>query len=193
MKLLLYCTKAKPYLYKPYEYDCFPNDKASRFYLGDEPLLDIDTNLNGKIIGECDFEVEKIVEESWQSNMTQWYSKDLLKGACLDCIEMHGYLKDKGGYAIHLYNIKIYDKPKELSDYYHSESPLLPITKAPQNMMYCNGVIKTDFKLGDKVFKNVAYQIEHYVLASVQPYWLCKILNGEKTIEIRKKVLKRML
>ena len=32
-----------------------------------------------------------------------------------------------------------------------------------------------------------------YILISVRPKWLCKILNGEKTIEVRKKVLKEML
>ena len=32
-----------------------------------------------------------------------------------------------------------------------------------------------------------------FVLISIQPQWLCKILNGEKTIEVRKKVLKEML
>ena len=31
------------------------------------------------------------------------------------------------------------------------------------------------------------------ILISITPEWLCKILNGEKTIEVRKKVLKRML
>lgn len=32
-----------------------------------------------------------------------------------------------------------------------------------------------------------------YILISIRPEWLCKILNGEKTIEVRKKVLKEML
>ena len=31
------------------------------------------------------------------------------------------------------------------------------------------------------------------ILISIRPEWLCKILNGEKTIEVRKKVLKEML
>ena len=31
------------------------------------------------------------------------------------------------------------------------------------------------------------------LLISIKPKWVAKILNGEKTIEIRKKVLKEML
>lgn len=49
--------------------------------------------------------------------------------------------------------------------------------KAPQNMM--------------RVID--AYGDDEYILISVRPEWLCKILNGEKTIEVRKKVLKEML
>lgn len=50
------------------------------------------------------------------------------------------------------------------------------VDKAPQNMMYCYGV-----------------NGKRYVLISIKPEWLCKILNREKTIEVRKKVLKEML
>ena len=31
------------------------------------------------------------------------------------------------------------------------------------------------------------------VLISIRPEWLCKILNGEKTVEVRKVILKEML
>ena len=48
------------------------------------------------------------------------------------------------------------------------------IEKAPQNMMW------------------VWYKGELYVLISIRPEWLCKIMNGEKTIEVRKKILKGM-
>ncbi len=33
---------------------------------------------------------------------------------------------------------------------------------------------------------------DNYVLISIRPQWLCKILNGEKSIEVRRKVLKGM-
>ena len=53
-----------------------------------------------------------------------------------------------------------------------------PIQKAPQNMMWCFD-------------KDNNYKMK--VLISIRPEWMCKILNGEKTIEIRKKVLRGML
>ena len=201
MKLLLYCTKEKPYLFKTpqcaeevYKYYLYPNNK----YLENK-------SLNGKIVGECDFEVERIIYRETDKNNYSFGTDtltpdELLDKSCLTTLELCKYIgsnpnwtKGDYGYAIHIKNLHIFDTPKKLSDYTKSIPPFLPITKPPQNMMYCNEVIKTDFKLGDKVFKNAAYQIEHYVLASVQPQWLCKILNGEKTIEVRKVVPNGML
>lgn len=206
MKLLLYCTKAKPVLYKPFEWDCFPNDEASRFYLGDSKTIEIDEELNGKIVAECDFEVSNI--ESYQSFYNygfvyyttrkepfRYFSyTDLLEASCLQDNECCKYLGSNNGYAIHIKNLHIFDEPKELNNYItkqcqfgkcstceygkkevHCGTIDTPITKAPQNMMYCyeDGEMK--------------------VLISIRPEWLCKILNGEKTIEVRKKVLKEML
>ena len=56
VKLLLYCIKAKPYLYKPYEYDCFEQDETSGFYLANKSMLKEDVLLNGKIVAECECE-----------------------------------------------------------------------------------------------------------------------------------------
>ena len=44
----VYCTKGKPNLWLPYEYDCFELDEASQPYLSDKPIVDIDTKMNGK-------------------------------------------------------------------------------------------------------------------------------------------------
>ena len=43
------------------------------------------------------------------------------------------------------------------------------------------------------VYEVRSNDITDYILISIRPEWLCKILNGEKTVEIRKKVLKEML
>ena len=37
------------------------------------------------------------------------------------------------------------------------------------------------------------YKKEKYILISIKSEWVCKILNGEKTIEVRKRVLKEMI
>ena len=203
MKLLLYCTKSKPYLYRQND-DCFEVLNKIKY----EDISDYEKYYglnNGKVVGECDFEIEKIIYRETDKNSYSFGTdtltpNELLERSCLTTLELCKYIgsnpnwtKGDYGYAIHIKNLTIFDTPKELSDYYHSESPFLPITKAPQNMMYCNEVITSDFELGDKVFKNAAYQIKHYVLVSVQPQWLCKILNGEKTIEVRKVVPNGML
>ena len=184
MKLLLYCTKAKPKLYN--------TDKG--FVLTDFKLGEYFNNkvlLNGKIVAECDFEVEeiKLLEDNNATMITNTLSEEeLLKKSCLEGYELCNYLYDnlwcgQKGYAIHIKNLQIFDKPKELSEYYRycpcSSNPLQPIKVAPQNMMYAY------------YFKNCGENPE-YTLISIRPEWLCKILNGEKTIEVRKKVLKGM-
>ena len=66
MKLLLYCTKAKPYLYKTEDttYPAYPigyhMDKDLKLKLSNTNEL---ANLNGKIVAECDFDVETYLTE----------------------------------------------------------------------------------------------------------------------------------
>lgn len=184
VKLLLYCTKAKPYLVYDY-YDnscgkCITADKIESYHL------------NGKIVAECNCQkVEEIFLQGGEENLT-FGTKSLFsieRKSCLDFEQLEsyfGYNNDIWGYAIHLSNVKVFDEPRELSDYDVKEKGLIhccsynyiiknmfsSCTKAPQNM--CN--------VYDK-------QGNHYILISIQPQHLCKILNGEKTIEVRKKIL----
>lgn len=131
-----------------------------------------------------------------QTEMYDIIEKDLevLDKSCLTDREMYVYLKGKKGYAIHIKNLHIFDEPKELSEYYSQgqadwieETELYRlkngITTSPQNMCYAYKYSYSKNKL------------EKYILISIKPQWLCKILNlnGEKTIEVRKKVLKEML
>ena len=171
MKLLLYCTKTKPYITKGNDGSVYPSCVISDGIQ--------EWHLNGKIVAECDFEVEEIrltkslyLDEDYITNTLR--EKEILKYSCLSYCELADYLGGKGGYAIHIKNLHIFDKPKELSEY-GMDFPISPIVKAPQNMMYANGIG------------------ERYSLISIRPEWLCKILNGEKTIEVRKKILKEMI
>ena len=178
MKLLLYSCKAKPYImkYKDGKY----KEIASFYNKQDLATYGL---LNGKIVAECDFDVEEII---WNKEIIGFETTTLTEaGLCrrskLLPIHLSKYLKDKKGYAIHIKNLHIFDKPRELYDclihpkiepkYYGCEH----LSKAPQNMMY------------------VELDDIRYILISIRPEWLCKILNGEKTIEIRKKVLKEMI
>lgn len=177
MKLLLYCTKSKWQLFR---------DIITGKWLIDK--IKNGNAVNGKIVAECDYEVEKIFRTfdirkdfyTVKVNVDDLYNK-----TCLTYEELCDYLgngNNGSGYAIHINNLHIFDKPKELSDYYQytikgiPNTPAKNMQKAPQNMM--------------RVF---SWRGDDYILISIRPEWLCKILNGEKKIEVRKKVLKEMV
>lgn len=186
MKLLLYCTKAKPYLYPHFNKLYFTKNKDFG-----------NVKLNGKIVAECDFEVERIIYNYLGNSFYDFYGmqlhtktlkeSEILQRSKLDSNELRKYLlrtEDdylsplEVGYAIHIKNLHIFDEPRELEQL--ETFDYKAIKKAPQNMMKCM-VLKND------------EHYDEYILISIKPEWLCKILNGEKTIEVRKKVLKEML
>jgi predicted transcriptional regulator len=176
MKLLLYCVKAKK------QKDLLWSNNLKKFFLDGAYNRIIDDLpkylLNGKIVAECDFEVEEIIHAD---NCISYYCKKttlLREKSCLTNGQIYSYLKGKNGYAIHIKNLHIFDKPRELKQL--ETCDYKTIKKAPQNMMKCM-VLRND------------EHYDEYVLISIQPQWLCKILNKEKTIEIRKKVLKEMI
>ena len=180
MKLLLYCTKIRPYLN---DYRLFRN----QFFTMKAPY----NARNGKIVAECDFEVEEIGSYDYVLGTETLDENNLLERSCLSLKDIIDYLKPEkcslnNGYAIHIKNLNIFDDPKYLSDYYtfygvfNNIKSWKSIDKAPQNMMYA-------YK------KDGIWLTDKSVLISIHPEHLCKILNGEKTIEIRKKVLKEML
>ena len=199
MKLLLYCTKAKPYLYYAQESRTLM-DIDNSFEGYKITNKNVDDLLNGKIVAQCDFTVFDIHPCASYKGGTEYGSncmwatflneEDLLKKSCLTKKELGNYLAPNrsSGYGIGIKNLHIFDKPRELSDYFcgipkkmntlDNLSPYVNVSidKAPQNMMYA-----------------IDYNDNEYVLISIQPQWLCKILNGEKTIEVRKKVLKEMI
>ena len=190
MKLLLYCTKSKPRLMINRRNE-YKTDLDKDVIVTNNPIT-----FNGYIVAECDFEVEEIecrISIGINGIHDEYTTKslgenELLFASKIDEITFINYLKGKNGYAIHIKNLHIFDKPKELSDFYSInenakeldiEEDIKEIKKAPQNMMYA-------FEFSKNIF-------ERKVLISIRPEWLCKILNGEKTIEIRKRVLKEML
>ena len=187
MKLLLYCTKAKPYLLR--------NVKGQWLIDNIHKIA----SKNGKIIAECDFEVEKItcrrIGGEWESYGEYTNFIELSKKSMLTQQELCDYLsRNAGGYAIHIKNLHIFDKPKELNDFYKfvgidkDTNNYKSIEKAPQNMMYAYEYIS-------EISFSATWtrMLNGCIIISIRPKWLVKILNGEKTIEVRKKVLKEML
>lgn len=188
VKVLLYCTKAKPFLFENKTDD---NQVVyNTWRLGNLDCWRISHKkvLNGKIVAECEVETEEI--RLWGDEIENYFGNNeeisIEKDSCLNFEQIEQYLcsNDYKGYALHISNLKIFDKPKRCQDDFLYERKIEPnfynveyFRKAPQNMM--------------KVID--AYGDDEYILISVRPEWLCKILNGEKTIEVRKKVLKEML
>lgn len=183
VKILLYCTKGKPYLWQERDEN---NNKLNNF-LTSNIFGKIVNFLNGKIVAECECEkVEEIICNKISNGVgfdaiydtCELLANELHKKSCLDDWHLVHYfgVKDNQpvGYALHLSNVKVFDKPLSFQTdyiYKHYKSNEL-ITKAPQNM--CN--------VYDR-FGN------HYILISIQPQHLVNILNGKKTIEIRKSIL----
>ena len=195
IKTLLYCTKATPYLYKSISRKGLyitERNKLNGVMRGNE--------LNGKIACECEVETEeiKLIENEEQDMFFETNSmkgQTLDKRSCLKEYELDNYLNlynheigEKCGYALHLSNVK--ERVMELSRCYSQSQvdnlnieeyfyQIKGIEKAPQNMQWVYILNHED-------------KLEKRLLISVRPQWLCKILNGEKTIEVRRKVLKGM-
>lgn len=182
-KLLLYCTKAKPNLWKRHLGFC-----------AEELPYDIDDiYCNGKIVAECECEVEKNANDD-VDNVPR---KPFLEESCLTFEQLDKYVWLCGGepfYALQLNNIKVFEKPLELREceyayeidqfenmrcdscmssckcescYYHYN--MRELTKAPQNMM------------------QVWYNGQKYVLISIRPEWICKILMVRKPLKLEEK------
>lgn len=209
VKLLLYCTKAKPNLM-----DFNLDRKHFNIDYGGQVL-------NGKIVAEaeCDL-VEEIFCDMLDNGVgTDIYyytdnDTDIEELACLDINDLATYLPqkrggEKVGYAIHLKNVNPFEQPKKLSEYYHwrterkairslqftypsqnsrTAKNYIRITSAPQNMCYADEIIVYPTYV-ETNFTGYEEYYEHCVLISFKPQELCKILNGYKTIEVRKSIL----
>lgn len=198
VKVLLYCTKAKPFLLEV-EYDNQVLYATTQLGNADNLRINHKKVLNGKIVAECEVETEEIRLSEYPYyddcsialfDTPTLTNDELLDKSCLHHNELNDYLIGQKGYALNISNLFIFKNPVALSDYnvdnssdygsfgwaFEENERIAPLKKAPQNMM--------------KVFDK---QGNPYVLISIRPKWLCKILNGEKTIEVRKKVLKEML
>lgn len=189
VKCLLYVCKEKPLLeYSPL--NCYPYN----YGLFDQQE-ELEDPLNGKVVGEFDYEVEHVFylfysfpfEDSGE--YTTGKDTRVEKESCLSEEEIYEYFTNNGenedkdyGYGIHINNLNIFEKPKELIEYCKMvNQEFKTLYKAPQNMMV---VYDLNHESG-KVVK--------YILISVKSKYACDILNKIKTLELRKKVLKEML
>ena len=213
MKLLLYCTKAEPYLIKfgnEYGYNQFDTSYCKNEHVS--PYEYGSAILNGFIVAECDYDVEELemvaaYDEYDYDFDYQTYKTPLnqiLKSSHLTFDELCSYLKYKDGYAIHLTNLHIFDKPKRLTQLTKMNWQE-NIEACVKRKGFCNfgfsskgdkwiGCIKAQLdKAPQNMMKVIDWNGENCILISIKSEWLCKILNKEKTIEVRKRVLKEMI
>lgn len=182
-KVLIYCTKNgdRLVLHRLFNggYD-FTLGKQFSYH---------DDDCNGKIVAECEVEVE---ETFYQKAQSENKLDSIFKESCLTDEKLWNYVENGTMNLLHISNLKVFDKPMKLSELQrHNACKECPfdapyacysdncklyssVRKAPENMMW------------------VWLEDTKYCLISIRPEWVCKILNGEKTIEVRKKVLKGM-
>nr|DAG81645.1 MAG TPA: hypothetical protein [Caudoviricetes sp.] len=163
-KAYIYVTKGKPYLYRVDDDDKFELTNTLRPKTF-EYVKDYNEQ-NGKIIGEfvCDrvykWECKNRLEilESfpiWRASYMLFV--DDLKETCLTYDDLWDYGKGKPLYGLHISELKIYDRPKRLSEFYTKKTcnsckksgyestacmydedckVPMPITRAPQSWQY---------------------------------------------------------
>ena len=152
-KAYIYCTKDKPYLYRIDDDNNFElmNTLRPKTY---EYVKDYNKQ-NGKVIGEfiCD-KVYSIKNRGFCFSVVtegESITDEIARQSCLDYDDMVNYLGNKDGYGLHITDLKIYDKPKELSEFktgfngceerdtYHYKFHCYgerPLTRPPQSWQY---------------------------------------------------------
>ena len=121
-----------------------------------------------KVIGEfiCDrvYLIKNQCDSFVVANEKQSVTNEIARQSCLDYYDMVAYLGNKNGYGWHISDLKIYDKPKELSEFINPCSRVKcisgckdmkiehaeclnknkrPITRPPQSYMFVEDLGET--------------------------------------------------
>lgn len=72
--------------------------------------------LNGKIVAE--FALKNVVKFDIESIIFMGKDKELMQKSCIGGVSLRKYIGNKIGYACGIDDLKIYDTPKELSEFY---------------------------------------------------------------------------
>lgn len=198
-KLVLCCNNGNSYLKKTRHLD---KSDEEQFYFTDKTNeLEIPT-LNGMVLAECDCIVgdihvgcrEKAPSICYLSNRF-WTmdEEDILKRSGFTDKELDKYLSSNPknkchGYMLKLENLNIFDKPKNINEYYSIEDigGMLfthELTKAPKRMCY----------VSINHWEYAVYNPDDLrIFISLSPERMADVLNGKLDILIFKKVLKTL-
>jgi hypothetical protein len=135
---------------------------GKKFHLWSKKNLSAEP-LNGKIIASFELNEAESISQKYAGQRKDGHFYDVLEKACLTAEELEKYCptgSKKEACAWYIESLQILDEPFNLGDFAKD--------RAPQSWGYAtiNGA--------------------KCVLVSIRPEWACKILNGEKTIEVRK-------
>ena len=115
----IYCTKERPYLTRGVRGDVYPSCVSSQGI--------VPHHLNSKVVARfwCDKVEELMFLEGLYSQLDRGYCTDTLDNAQIEIKSrvpqesIIDYLYSKGkGYAIHITKLEIFDRPKEISEFY---------------------------------------------------------------------------
>lgn len=122
----IYCTKQDSLM----KLSNFRKDKyicGKEYDITDFVWLNSDYEGKGKVVAK--FTLNKVEEIEYVSSMAcfdLYYGKKgmkeekILSKSCLSFDELYDYLRHKNGYAWHIDNLVIFDKPKELGEFHKS-------------------------------------------------------------------------
>lgn len=118
-KCYIYCTSGRPDLNIP-----ISTERLMRDYLETGSMKSLNCPLgNGKVIGEfvCDRIYHLVTPGPGGSYSVegegQPTTNNVARQSCLGLGDMHAYLESKPGYGLHISDLKIYETPKELSEF----------------------------------------------------------------------------
>lgn len=158
----IYCTKDKKYTLErntdePYDFFTLKDKKHLVFKLDKNHC-----GYNGKVVARFNATAEEITKQDYYpredlASATMWYEwqtksmleDEILKRSCLKRSELNLYLNYKNGTVIHINDLEIFDKPKEISEFKRCQllwccvphdcekcRHALPLTRAPQSWCY---------------------------------------------------------
>ena len=204
MKVLIYCTMAKPYL-MPFwkEKETIGYMLSTEFSEDEDEVYSM--KYNGSVCFECEckeafefvqYEQDEIylpVAEKLDEIMTP---DGLSNQSCLTPEQLKAYGKGKDLYAYHFENVKPID-PMPITKLYRDGTMVYPLTRAPQS--YCFAYRKVETTKEDylaNVGKDESryylqengkfFYSEKFLVFSIRSPWVCKIANGNKNLEVRK-------
>lgn len=142
--------KTRPKIYTPFKCYIYCTKERNQFlwsgkkyrYVDDHSHNMFDKALNGKVIGDfvCDeiYTIDRLrFNRVFYKGKQGYIKKELEYNSCLSEGDIFSYLFPNVGYGWHISELKIYDEPKSLKDFYHyGVKRGSKVTRPPQSWCY---------------------------------------------------------